>query len=122
MNIRDATHQTEELAAGWGSLSLFPPTHTAAAEAASNTGLRLYESNIPEQNPAGLAQVTFTHNIDTSAISVKGKMLKQGKASIVLAGKHFSKAFLHLKQTPLCGELQCVLKALPNTLQSVSFE
>lgn len=121
MNIRDATHQTEELAAGWGCLSPFPPTHTAAAEAASDTGLRLYESNIPEQNPAGLAQVTFTHNIDSSAISVKGKMLKQGKPSIVLAEKHFSKAFLHLKQTPLCGELWCVFKSIAQDITEQIF-
>lgn len=106
---------------GGDASSLSPHSHTASAEAAPDTGARLYELNIPEQNPAGLAQVTFTQNIDTSAISVKRKMLKQGKPSIVLAGKQFSKAFLYLKQTPLCGELQRVFESIAQHITECIF-
>lgn len=90
-------------------------THTAAAEAASNTGLRLYEDSVPEQKTAGLTEVTFTQHTDTSAISVKGQNVKTGKPSTVLAGKHFSKAFLYLisiLSRSLCGELRYVFKSI----------
>lgn len=61
---------------GGDAWSTSPHTHTAAADAASDTGLRLYELNVPEQKPAALAQVTFTQNINTSAISAKGQNVK----------------------------------------------
>lgn len=85
---------------GGDASSLFPPTHTAAAEAASDTGLCLYESNFPEQNPAGLAQVTFTQNIDTSAISVKGQNVKTGKTFYCSSCETLFKSFSTFKTNP----------------------
>lgn len=41
-------------------------THGEAAEAASGTGLHLYQLDAAEQKAVGLAQVIFTQNIDMS--------------------------------------------------------
>lgn len=68
-------------------------THGEVAEAASGTRLHLYQLNVAEQKPVGLAQVMFTQNIDMSAIS-KANMLNQGRPSIVLTRNCFWKAFL----------------------------
>lgn len=91
MNISDATHQRDELTAGWGCLSLSPHTHT---------GLRLYQLNGPEQNPAGLAQVRFTQNIDTPAISVKGQNVKIGKTFYCSSWETLFKSFSIFKTNP----------------------
>lgn len=93
MNIRDATQQTEELVH-------VLHTHTAAAEAASDTALRLYEPNVPKQKPAGLAQGTFTQNIDTSAISVKSQNVKTGKTFYCSSWEAVFKSFSIFKTNP----------------------
>lgn len=100
MNASDATHQTDELTAGWGCLSLSPHTHTAAAEAASDTGLPLYELSVPGKNTAGLAQGTFTQNIDTSAISVKGQNVKTGKTFHCSSWETLFRSFSIFKTNP----------------------
>ena len=56
-------------------MSMSNHTHISAAEAASETRLCLRQS----KKTAGLAEVTFTQNIDTSAISFKGQYVKTGK-------------------------------------------
>lgn len=70
-----------------------PHTHTAAAEAASDTF-------VPAQKPAGLAEVTFTQNIDTSAISVKGQNIKTGKTFYCSSWETLFKSFSIFKTNP----------------------
>ena len=60
-------------------MSMSNHTHISAVEAASDTRLRLYQLNVAEQKTAGFAEVAFTQNIDTSAISFKGQHVTTGK-------------------------------------------
>lgn len=85
---------------GGDASSMSPHTHTAAAEAISDTGLHLYQLNVPEQKPAGLAEVTFTQNNDTSAISVKGQNVKTGKTFYCSSWETLFKSFSIFKTNP----------------------
>lgn len=93
MNISDATHQTDELTEGGDASSLSPHSHPASAEAAPDTGLGLYELN----NPAGFAQVTFTHS---SATSVEGQNVKTGETFYCSSWETLFKSFSIFKTNP----------------------
>lgn len=85
---------------GGDASSLFPHSHPASAEAAPDTGLSLYELNTPERNPAGLPQVRFTQNSDTSAISVEGQNVKTGETFYCSSCETLFKSFSIFKTSP----------------------